>query len=102
MLRRIYAIRERSALTPALSPKERERRRPTLYTLPVTVSVGATVRFVSEVVRPPNGFISATRGRTIHPLLRGEGRGEGELNPLLQRDPLVQWAHDWSSVLAAE
>ena len=63
---------------PSPLPEERESRRPTLHTLPITVAVGGIFRFVSEAVRPPNEFLSATRGRTFHPLLGGEGRGEGE------------------------
>ena len=39
--------------------------------------------FVSESVRPSNAFRLATRGRTIHPLLGGEARGEGERHLLL-------------------
>ena len=58
--------------TPTLSQEsqERVRRRPTLHTLRISVAVGATLRFVSEAVRPSNTFIMATRGRTIRPLLR--------------------------------
>jgi hypothetical protein len=54
---------------PCPLPQERERRRLILHSLAVTVAVGATLRFVCETVRPPDAFISAPRGRTIHPLL---------------------------------
>jgi len=74
----VSAGRMPAARSPRTLPEERERRRPTLHTVPITVAVGAILRFVSEAVRPPNAFLSATRGRTIHPLLGGEGRGEGE------------------------
>ena len=72
------------ALTSALSPQETERRRPTLHTLLIAVAIGAALLFLSQVVPPPNAFISASRGRTILPLLGGEGRGEGELHLFLR------------------
>ena len=59
-------------------PLERVRLGPTLHTLPISIAVGATLRFVSEADRPSIAFVSATRGRRIHPLLGGEGGGEGE------------------------
>jgi hypothetical protein len=54
--------------------QERERRRVILRSLPATVAVDAALRFISETARPPDAFRSATRGRTIHPLL-GERAG---------------------------
>ena len=77
-LRRKFEFRKNARPHPALSPRRGGGRRPTLHSLPIQVAVDATLRFVSETLRPSNAFILATRGRTIHPLLGGEGRGEGE------------------------
>jgi hypothetical protein len=57
VLSRIYEVENGLALT----PEERERCCPTLRTLIITVAGGAMLRFVSEPVRLPNAFISATR-----------------------------------------
>jgi hypothetical protein len=78
---REFEFRKNARPHPGPLPEERESRRPTLNTLPITLAVGAILRFVSEAVRPPNAFLSATRGRTIHPLL-GERAGVRASVPL--------------------
>jgi hypothetical protein len=69
-LQRKVELRKNARPHPSPLPQERETRRPTLHTLPISVAVGATLRFVSEAVPPLDAFVLATRGRTIHPLLR--------------------------------
>src|SRR5207247_1516405 len=67
---------------------QRERRRATLRTLPISVAVDAILRFVAEGARPPNAFISATRRRTIHPLL-GKRAGVRASVPPIFLSPLL-------------
>jgi hypothetical protein len=80
-----------TAVHPGPLPHE-ERRCSTLHSLPVSVLVGACLRFVPEAVRPPNAILSAIRERTIHPLLGGEGRGEGERSPGLSFSAFVEYS----------
>jgi hypothetical protein len=96
---RLYDFRKKVPPHPGPLPQEKESRRPILHTLPISVAVGATGCFISEAVRSPNAFRSATRGRTIHPLLGGEGRGEGERS---SHFPFSSWCEYLSRMNAGQ
>ena len=62
---------------PGTLAQERARPRPTFHTLYILDAVDAILLFVSGVLPPTQRVMSATRGQTMHSLLRKRAGGTG-------------------------